>query len=301
MTASELLKESSNLRKGFKLKYLLSLILYTAISISYLFLVQLILTTTTVFEKGMNNAVIQQPFFEGNEHLNFIKFKPIIQPIVNENAEERSVSPFESDAIYSQTMIDEMTFSAAELVKLLNTGLVQPILFTVLATGLFLIGLDRARKQKFRFISLIMPIRCKWHLLVYYYIINTYMILATGIIWGCGLIIYKFTGSSTSAMLIALILALVPVYYFFTHSYFANLLIYSKKMNSLDALRTSHTMVTKNLKVCAWFAIHYFIQSILSAFLIFIPLFWIFPKFAIGYGLLFDRIWQENASLCQDQ
>ena len=136
-----------------------------------------------------------------------------------------------------------------------------------------------------------MPIRCKWHLHSYYYIMNTYMILATGIIWGCGLIIYKLTGSSTSAMLIALILALVPVYYFFTHSYFANLLIYSQKMNSLDALRTSHTMVTKNLKVCAWFAIHYFIQSILSVFLIFIPLFWIFPHFAIGYGLLFDRIW----------
>jgi len=229
MTASELLKESSNLRKGFKLKYLLSLILYTAISISYLFLIQLILTTTTVYEKGMNNWAQVKPFFEGNEHINFIKFKPIIQPIVNENAEERSGSPFESDAIYSQTMIDEMTFSSAELVKLLNTGLVQPIFYSVLATGLFLIGLDRARKQKFRFISLIMPFRCKWHLLAYYYIMITYLILATGIIWGCGLIIYKLTGSSTSAMLIALILALVPVYYFFTHSYFANLLIYSKK------------------------------------------------------------------------
>lgn len=295
MTASELLKESRKLRKGFKLKYLL--ILYYAMIVSYLFLVQLILTTTTVYEKGMNNWAQEKPFFQGYEHLNYIKFKPI----VNENAEELSVSSRDSDAFYTQTMIDEMAFSSAELVKLLNTGLVQPILFTVLATGLFLIGLDRARKQKFRFISLIMPIRCKWHLLAYHYIMITYMILATSIIWGFGLIIYKLTGSSTSAMLISLILALVPIYYVFTHSYFANLLIYSQKMNSLDALRTSHTMVTKNIKVCAWFAIHCSIQLILSVFLIFIPLFWIFPKFAIGYGLLFDRIWKENASLCQDQ
>jgi hypothetical protein len=113
MTASELLKESRKLRKGFKLKYLLSLILYYAMIVSYLFLVQLILTTTTVYEKGMNNWAQEKLFFQGYEHLNYIKFKPI----VNENAEELSVSSRDSDAFYTQTMIDEMAFPSAELVK----------------------------------------------------------------------------------------------------------------------------------------------------------------------------------------
>ena len=115
-----------------------------------------------------------------------------------------------------------------------------------------------------------------------------------GVIWFCGIISAKLSGNQQVGLLVVLILALTPILYFFTHTFFSGILIYTKRMKAINALKTSHKMVNKNLKLCAWYSIVYLFQTLLDTLLFIIPLFWILPKFAIAYGILFERLSEKE-------
>ncbi|MCH1552319.1 MAG: hypothetical protein L7R84_02595, partial [Balneolaceae bacterium] len=175
-----------------------------------------------------------------------------------------------------------------------------PILSTALSIGLLLIGLERATHQKFTVCSLLKPLKRKWHLLAFYYIVATYTILSFGLLALIGISTTHLLASNLIGIVLALLLALIPIYYYFTHIYFAGILIYTKKMKATSALRSSHKMVAKNLKLCAWFVVIYLLQMILSSLLLFIPLLWILPKFAIAYGLLFEHLFAKEILSIED-
>ena len=315
MTVSELIKDSKSLRKGFKFKYLCTLILSILIAFAYFIAFLCILETTKICEKGLENLEYERHFFAGYEHLfdseiSSVSFLPNtdtqneIDPKLdtkNNSSDSttlpqcHSVEHEISDYLQKiDNLITDSEFPATTLIQLIHTAIVNPILTSVLSIGLILVGLERALNQKFSICSLLKPLKRKWHLLAYYYITMAYCILVLGLVGFLGIISANLSGSNQIGLLVALLLALIPLYYYFTHVFFAGILIYTKNMKAVCALKTSHKMVSKNLKLCGWFSIIYVFQIILGSLLLLIPLFWILPKFAIAYGLLFNRLSTEE-------
>lgn len=322
MTVSEIIKESKALCKGFKFNYLCSIILFTAILVASELAFVTVIETTKIYDNGVVNLMGGKPLFQGYESLFNTDFKcsAVSENTVDENGlnpelngENNATESTSTSTTKSKCLCSEITASCSQpltqspnplgdyrevpsttIAKLTYAGIVYPILCNILTIGLILIGLERAQNKKFNICRLLKPIKQKWHLLAYHYILITFSILSIGVIGFCGIISAKLSGNQQVGLLVALILALAPIYYFFTHVFFSGILIYTKRMKAINALKTSHKMVTKNLKLCAWYSIVYLFQTLLATLLFIIPLFWILPKFAIAYGILFERLSEKE-------
>ena len=322
MTVSEIIKESKPLCKGFKFKYLCSILLLTIILVASELAFVTVIETTKVYDNGVVNLMEGKPLFQGYENLFNTEFKCafVSENTVDENGldpelngENNATESTSTSTTKSKCLCCEKTASCSQplsqspnplgdykevptttIAKLTYAGIVYPILSNVLTIGLILIGLERVQNKKFNICSLLKPIKQKWHLLAYHYILITFSILSIGVVGFCGIISAKLSGNQQVGLLVALILALAPIYYFFTHAFFSGILIYTKRMKAINALKTSHKMVTKNLKLCAWYSIVYLFQTLLATLLFIVPLFWILPKFAIAYGILFERLSEKE-------
>ena len=187
-------------------------------------------------------------------------------------------------------------FFLPTILSLLDSFLLFPLFIFPIQFGLTLIGLDRAQNKPFELKRLFKPLSKKWKLFLFQYALM--LVILAGILFVALLAIptYLLSQDVLTTALVALIALLVPVYYFFTLSYFSGLMVYKTDIEILEALKTSHQIVQSNLKRITWFATVVFLQVLASALLLFIPLIWILPKVNVAYGLLYDHLCTNRQS-----
>lgn len=175
------------------------------------------------------------------------------------------------------------------LISTVDALLISPILYGVLSLGLLNLALERCRGLEVRVKGIFKPFRCKWFLLLLHYLICLFLffsLLLTGIPVA---VLYYSTGNMWLSLIAGASLCLIPLYYFFTHTFFAQILIFDKEMEVFAALKASHKAVKANFKALVWYSTLAFLQIILSVLLLFIPLIWIAPKLSLAYGLIYEK------------